>query len=75
MSPTLGGAIVLVIGTLEGKADTESGAETRGVEVGLGNVVVLAVDDMASTTELYGGCRTSAEAYQVRIPFQNRINS
>jgi autophagy-related protein 2 len=74
-SPTLGGAIVVVIGTLEGKADTESGAETRGAEVGMGNVVVLAVDDLATTTELYGGHRTSAEAYQVRDPFQNRINS
>jgi autophagy-related protein 2 len=64
-SPTSGGAIVAVIGTLEGKADTESGADSRAAEVGLGNVVVLAVDDMATTTELYGGHRTSTEAYQV----------
>jgi autophagy-related protein 2 len=64
-SPTLGGAVVLVIGTLEGKTDTESGAESRGAEVGMGNVVILAVDDMAATTELYGGYKSSAEAYQV----------
>jgi autophagy-related protein 2 len=74
-SPTLGGAIVLVIGTLEGKADTESGAESRGAEVGLGNVEVLAVDDLATTTELYGGHRTSAEAYQVCSPCQDRTSS
>lgn len=64
-SPTLGGAIVVVIGSLEGKADTESGAESKSADVGLGNVVVLAVDDLATTTELYGGHRNSAEAYQV----------
>lgn len=63
-SPTLGGAIVVVVGSMEGKMDTESGAESKAVEVGLGSVVVLAVDDVAATT-LYGGYRTSAEAYQV----------
>jgi autophagy-related protein 2 len=68
-SPTLGGAIVVVVGSLEGKMDTESGAESKAVEVGLGNLVVLAVDDMSATTDLYGGNRTSAEAYLVCLSF------
>lgn len=63
-SPTLGGAVVVVVGSMEGKMDTESGAESKAVEVGLGSVVMLAVDDVAATTELYGCHRTSAEAYQ-----------
>jgi len=72
-SPTLGGAIVLVIGAMEGKADTESGAESRGAEVGLSSVVVLAVDDMMTTTELHGGYKSSAEAYQVCATFSRDL--
>jgi len=70
-SPTLGGAIVVVVGCMEGKMDTESGAESKAVEVGLGSVIVLAVDDMTATTEVSGGYRTSAEAYQVCCLFSS----
>jgi autophagy-related protein 2 len=64
-SPTLGGAIVVVVGAMEGKTDIESGADSRTVELGLGNLAVLAVDDMGATTDLYPGQRASLEAYQV----------
>jgi autophagy-related protein 2 len=67
-SPKLDGALVVVLGSMEGKTDIESGAESRGVEVGIGNMVVLVVDDLAATSSLQGGLESPVEAYLVCSP-------
>lgn len=68
-SPNLDGAVVLVVASLDGKTDIESGAESRAVEVGLGGLAVLAIDDVKIATELQGGQHSSSEAYKVSCPF------
>lgn len=64
-SPNLDGAIVLVVSTMEAKTDIESGADTRAVELSVGSLGVLAVDDMAVVTQLQGGQTNSLEAFKV----------
>ena len=64
-SPNLQGAIVVVVSTLEGKTDIESGADTKTVELSIGNLGVLAVDDMSVVAELQGGQSSSLEAFKV----------
>jgi autophagy-related protein 2 len=63
-----GGAIAIVVGTLEGKTDIESEAESRSVDVGIGNLVVMALDDLGAASELQGGYQSSVDAYSVGIP-------
>lgn len=71
-SPNLDGAVVLVVSSLEGKTDIESGAESKAVELSIGNLAVLAVDDMAVVTELQGGQSSSVEAFKVSRPPSSR---
>lgn len=63
--PNSDGAVALVVGSLEGKTDLESGAESRAIELGLGNVALLAIDDLSQATALQGGQAGSAEAFKV----------
>lgn len=66
-SPNLDGAIVLVVSTLEAKTDIEGGSDTRAVEMSIGSLGVLAVDDMAAVTQLQGGQASSLEGFKVSL--------
>ncbi|KAK8870012.1 hypothetical protein IAR55_000582 [Kwoniella newhampshirensis] len=63
-APTLPGAVVVVLGSVEVKTDIRSDADENLVEVGAERVGVLAVDDLAATAGLPVGLTDSTEAWK-----------
>jgi autophagy-related protein 2 len=64
-APTVGGALVLVLGSMEVRTDLVSFAEENTVEMGLAGGYVLAVDDRAAVGTLQSGYQLSVEAWRV----------
>jgi autophagy-related protein 2 len=64
-APTAGGALVLVLGSMEVRTDLVSDAEENTVEMGLAGGYVLVVDDRAAVGTLQSGYQLSVEAWKV----------
>jgi hypothetical protein len=64
-APTVGGALVLVLGSMEVRTDLVSDGEENTVEMGLAGGYVLAVDDRAAVGTPQSGYQLSVEAWRV----------
>ncbi|OCF39156.1 hypothetical protein I317_07055 [Kwoniella heveanensis CBS 569] len=63
-TPNLKGAVVVVLGSTELKTDMRSDADVNDVRIKAGRVGVLAVDELAVTTDLPVGLTDSTEAWK-----------
>ncbi|GFZ46386.1 Autophagy-related protein 2 [Saitozyma sp. JCM 24511] len=71
-APTVGGALVLVLGSMEVRTDLVSDAEENTVEMGLAGGYVLAVDDRAAVGTLQSGYQLSVEAWRGLVADQGK---
>ncbi|WVQ98559.1 hypothetical protein IAU59_005685 [Kwoniella sp. CBS 9459] len=63
-TPTLKGAVVIVLGSTEIKTDLRSDADSNEVKVNAGRIGVLAVDEVGASTDLPVGLTDSTEAWK-----------
>ncbi|OCF72102.1 hypothetical protein I204_07366 [Kwoniella mangroviensis CBS 8886] len=63
-TPTLGGAVVLVLGSLVVGTDIRSDGDDNEIKASAGRLTILVVDDLRAVGELGLGVRESAEAWR-----------
>ncbi|WWD01656.1 hypothetical protein V866_008601 [Kwoniella sp. B9012] len=63
-TPTLGGAVVLVLGSMDVRTDIRSDGDDNETNVSAGRLAILAVDDLRAVGELGAGVHESAEVWR-----------
>ncbi|WVQ70336.1 uncharacterized protein L199_008562 [Kwoniella botswanensis] len=63
-TPTLGGAVVLVLGSLDVGTDIRSDGDDNEIKATAGRMAILAVDDLRAVGELGVGVHESAEVWR-----------